>query len=127
MDEKNRFCPNCGKSILEKYRFCEWCGEKIEDYLPEHQRSDAAKSTPASDNQRTYATLPTRVPTKEKDNGLASMGCGVVLLAVGGIITWATYSAASGGGTYVVTTGLFIVGGIALLRGLWRWYESSNK
>jgi hypothetical protein len=44
---------------------------------------------------------------------------GIGLLVLGGIITLGTYSAASGGGTYVVTTGLFVVGGINLVRGIY--------
>lgn len=44
---------------------------------------------------------------------------GIGLLVLGGIITLGTYSAASGGGTYVMTTGLFVVGGINLVRGIY--------
>jgi uncharacterized membrane protein YedE/YeeE len=44
------------------------------------------------------------------------VGLGMVLL--GGIITGATYSAADPGGTYLVTTGLFLVGGLNTVRGL---------
>lgn len=44
---------------------------------------------------------------------------GLGMLLLGGVITASTYSAANAGGTYVVTTGLFAVGGINIARGLW--------
>lgn len=52
--------------------------------------------------------------------GLETLAAGVGLIVLGGIITAATYSAAAPGGTYIVTTGLFLVGGLTVLRGLWR-------
>ena len=52
--------------------------------------------------------------------GIKTLLIGVGFLVAGGVITAVTYSAASGGGTYVVTTGLFLVGAINVLRGLFR-------
>jgi hypothetical protein len=57
---------------------------------------------------------------KRKEGGKA-IGCGLLMIVVGGIITGITYAAAEGGGTYIVTTGLFIVGGITLIVGLYKW------
>ena len=51
------------------------------------------------------------------DNRPLMWGIGMVVL--GGIITLVTYATASGGGTYVITTGLFVVGGINLIRGIY--------
>ena len=58
--------------------------------------------------------------------GKKSMGCGLAMLIVGGLITGITYLAASGpgGGTYVVTTGLFIVGTITLIAGIIQYLRS---
>ena len=42
-------------------------------------------------------------------------------LALGAIITGITYSMASGGGHYVITTGLFAVGGIYIVYGLFKF------
>ena len=56
--------------------------------------------------------------------GLKSIGCGLLMLIVGGIVTAATYSAAEGGGTYIITVGLFIAGALSLLSGLWRLITS---
>lgn len=71
--------------------------------------------------QRVFAY---RSDLKRRDGG-KSIGCGLLMLIVGGIITGLTYSAASeGGGTYVVTTGLFLIGGITLLVGIYKWLTS---
>lgn len=43
----------------------------------------------------------------------------VGLLALGGIVTGITYSMASSGGTYTVTTGLFLIGGIYFCVAIW--------
>lgn len=64
-----------------------------------------------------------RSELKRKEGGKA-IGCGLLMLIVGGIITGVTYAAASGGGMYIVTTGLFIVGGITLIVGLYKWLTS---
>ncbi|MFQ5826521.1 MAG: hypothetical protein ACE5IA_04095, partial [Dehalococcoidia bacterium] len=60
----------------------------------------------------------------KRRGGGKQIGCGLLMLVVGGIITGITYAAASGGGAYIITTGLFIVGGINLLIGLYRWLTS---
>lgn len=41
------------------------------------------------------------------------------MLAVGGLITLSTYISAEPGDSYIVTTGLLLVGGISLIRGLY--------
>jgi curved DNA-binding protein CbpA len=64
-----------------------------------------------------------RSELKRKEGGKA-IGCGLLMLVVGGVITGVTYAAAEGGGIYVVTTGLFIVGGITLIVGLYKWLTS---
>jgi len=64
-----------------------------------------------------------RSELKRKEGG-KQIGCGLLMLVVGGIITGLGYAAASGGGTYLITTGLFIVGGITLIMGLYKWLTS---
>ena len=56
----------------------------------------------------------------QRETGCGSIGCGIVLAAIGGVITLGSYFIAQPGGTYIVTTGLFIGGGIAGLFGLFR-------
>jgi len=55
-----------------------------------------------------------------RKRGMKTVAMGVGFLLLGGVITAITYSAASGGGTYVVTTGLFLVGALTIAKGLWR-------
>lgn len=49
----------------------------------------------------------------------SSLSC-VGSLILGGIITGVAYSMASPGGTYVATTGLFLVGAISGVVAIWR-------
>lgn len=49
-------------------------------------------------------------------SGLSCIG----FLTLGGIITGITYSMAKPGGTYVATTGLFLVGAISGVVAIWR-------
>lgn len=61
---------------------------------------------------------------KEAKNGLLSSGLGCVgLLALGGIITGITYAMAGPGGTYVATTGLFLVGVVSGVVAVWRFAQ----
>jgi hypothetical protein len=57
----------------------------------------------------------------EAKSGLlySSLSC-VGFLTLGGIITGITYSLAEPGGTYVATTGLFLVGMISGVVAIWR-------
>ena len=49
---------------------------------------------------------------------------GVSFLAIGAIVTGITYSMASNGGSYVVTTGLFVLGVIYTFIGLFKFLSS---
>ena len=50
---------------------------------------------------------------------ITSLLYSLALLALGGIITRITYSLASPGGTYMVTSGLFLIGGIYFCVAIW--------
>ncbi|MGD1336130.1 hypothetical protein ACP6H1_27430 [Vibrio harveyi] len=52
--------------------------------------------------------------------GLQTIGFGVGLFALGGIISGITYAVAPGG-HYIVTTGLFFVGILTVLKGVWKF------
>lgn len=52
--------------------------------------------------------------------GLGNILIGFGIAFVGTVITFATYSAASGGGTYVVAYGAIIVGGLQFVMGLFQ-------
>ena len=49
---------------------------------------------------------------------------GIGVLALGAVVTGITYSMASGGGTYVVTSGLFAVGGIYVIIGVFKFLSN---
>lgn len=54
-------------------------------------------------------------------NSLAYSGIScVIFLALGGLITGITYSMADPGGSYTVTTGLFLVGALSGVVAIWR-------
>jgi hypothetical protein len=53
--------------------------------------------------------------------GIKNLGIGIALLILGVIVTIGTYMMADPGGTFMVTTGLFVVGGINMLIGLFRF------
>jgi hypothetical protein len=64
----------------------------------------------------------TAVPrASNRMGGLKNLGIGVVLLVLGFIVTLGTYMMADPGGTFMVTTGLFVIGGINMLIGLFRF------
>jgi hypothetical protein len=56
----------------------------------------------------------------ERKSGLLTMAVGVGFFILGGTVTAISYNATAPGGTYLVTTGLFIVGVLQFFRGLWR-------
>ncbi|MGD2152144.1 MAG: hypothetical protein PVG79_02675 [Gemmatimonadales bacterium] len=56
--------------------------------------------------------------TGDEGSGGKLMLIGVAMIIGGGIMTWMSYNAAGEGGSYVVTTGLFIGGAAILFRGL---------
>jgi hypothetical protein len=52
---------------------------------------------------------------------------GIGMLAVGGLITLSTYIGGEPGDSYVVTTGLLVVGGINLIRGLYLHLKPGSR
>jgi hypothetical protein len=55
------------------------------------------------------------------------MAIGGGVAVAGGLITLATYSAASGGGIYVVTWGALVFGGDQFLKGLYQYLTPSGQ
>jgi hypothetical protein len=58
--------------------------------------------------------------TEFRKSGKTTILIGAGMLGVGTLITAGTYSVASGGGHYVITSGLFLVGAWLVIKGLWR-------
>jgi hypothetical protein len=73
--------------------------------------------------QASGVAQPTTAPPKMSNRmgGMKNLGIGIVLLVLGVIVTAGTYMVAEPGGTFMVTTGLFVVGGINMLIGLFRF------
>jgi hypothetical protein len=57
-------------------------------------------------------------------NAKGLMLLGVGMAALGGLLTAATYSAASDGGTYYVFGGLMLFGGLNFVRGLYYYMRN---
>lgn len=53
-------------------------------------------------------------------NGSEMFFQGIAWMVLGAIVTGITYAMAAPGGTFMVTTGLFIVGGIYIIAGIFR-------
>ncbi len=64
------------------------------------------------------ANLKEAMQEQKRGRARKNIGFGAAWLVGGAVITAATYSAASGGGTYVVTWGAIIFGAIQMLAGL---------
>ncbi len=52
---------------------------------------------------------------------------GIGMLAVGGLITLSTYLSAAPGDNYLVTSGLLVVGGINLVRGVYLHLKPGSR
>ena len=53
-----------------------------------------------------------------RDEATKQMAIGAIICIIGIAVTWGTYSAAAGGGTYVVAWGAIVFGGWRFLRGM---------
>lgn len=54
----------------------------------------------------------------DEGSGKKLIAIGAAMLIGGGLLTCASYNAAGDGGSYIVTTGLFIAGAVLVFRGL---------
>jgi hypothetical protein len=106
----------CPRDVAEK------CLEAAAATLSEQQGSAHSSSAQLP---RAATTTPERSTAGNSSGVARSFGTtniliGLGLLMLGGLITGVSYSAAIGGGRYVITTGLFLVGGYQVLKGLYR-------
>ena len=86
-----------------------------DDILKHSRVTHKPTPTPVSVPRRTSSPRVLEARGKFIASLLYSLG----LLALGGIITGITYSLASPGGTYMVTSGLFLIGGIYFCVAIW--------
>ena len=113
------FCTNCGNKISEKSAFCTECGNPA---TLKNDRISSASQTPAPSSEeveQAYYYLLLIEQAKKTANIEIAKGIGWAVIGL--VITFITYSMASGGGTYFVFWGLVIYGAYIFLRGLfWR-------
>jgi hypothetical protein len=147
-------CPTCGGQVAFGTRFCGNCGVQLnwptQQYIQE-QRDDVMvslinfasekaaegkkRSEVADELTRMGVPYPVagevvkgvfehRSKLKRKEGGKA-MGCGLLMLIVGGVITLVSYRMAEGtGGMFFVMWGLIGIGVITMLVGFFRWLTS---
>ena len=84
---------------------------KIEQHLTQ-------RGVPAGDARTVVIQLQQMRSKAYRDEGIKQAAIGAVICIIGIAVTVGTYSAASGGGTYVVAWGAIIFGGWRFLRGL---------
>lgn len=86
--------------------------EVSEIFISEGMPKDIADSIAQRGEEAKHAAF--------RKEGQTTLLIGIGLTGLGIVITMASYNAASGGGSFIVTTGL-VVGGIWIaLKGLWR-------
>jgi uncharacterized membrane protein YvbJ len=103
-------CPGCKEYIASDATSCRFCHRPIDP-----QTRQAAVAAQEAEN-RSY----------RKKQSVKMMLLGLGLLTAGIIITGGTYTLAaysSGGGHFIMTWGLIIVGGLRFLQGLSGWVK----
>jgi len=132
-----RVCPACSAFNPSAAYRCTRCGRALSATTPVAElvaaqrlaaeraagqplgeRAVAGAGTAAS--VASVAPPPRRAHDETEDVSDEMIGLGVAMLVLGALITGITYAAAGGGGTYVITTGLFMVGVIRILQGIAR-------
>jgi len=101
-------CPNCKEYISSDAAECRFCHRPVD---PQMRQAAAASQEAEHRSQR-------------KSQSLKTMIIGLVLMVLGIVITAGTYAwaaSSSGGGRYVVTWGLIVVGGLRFFQGLAGW------
>lgn len=134
------FCGNCGKSVEEDSVFCEFCGAKINKTKPQQPVHKSEKTetptevlsenktkeeSPYSDEELRQIYYYSLLINQAKRTANAEMLKGIGWAALGGLITFITYTMASDGGTYFVLWGLVIYGAYVFFKGL--YYRLSPK
>jgi hypothetical protein len=94
--------------------------KKTNDDILQYARRTALTHKPTPTYMPSSASKRTSQRTLDaRASFLSSLLYSVGLLALGGIVTGITYAIADDGGTYFVTTGLFVIGGIYFCVSIW--------
>lgn len=96
---------------------------KIDDSILQHARSQSSEKQTSAEPAPRYVNSHVRKTSQRvldaRANFLSSLLYSLGLLALGGIVTGITYAVADDGGTYIVTTGLFVMGGLYFCVAIW--------
>lgn len=74
--------------------------------------------------ERAFAIAQTDLVSKEfekkqrKEKGKSQLVWGLLILGIGLVVTFASYSAASSGGTYIIAAGAIVIGAFKIFQGL---------
>jgi uncharacterized membrane protein YvbJ len=101
-------CPGCKEYISSDAASCRFCHRPIDA-----QTRQAASAAQAVENT-----------SYRKKQSLRTMVIGFVMMAIGLVITIGTFAWASSsprGGSYVVTWGLIVFGGVRVVQGFLGW------
>ena|SRR5690242_2672559 len=103
-------CPGCKEYISSDAASCRFCQRPLDP-----QTRQAAAAAQEVENRK-----------YRKQQSLKTMLVGLGILVVGLLITVGTYAAAASsprGGSYFVTYGLIVVGGLRFFQGLVGWLK----
>ena len=103
-------CPGCKEYIASDATSCRFCHRPID---PQTRQTAAAAWQAQNRDEATRSA---------RNNMLIGLGLAVVGIAIS-IGTYAAAASSRGGGRYVVTYGLIIVGGLRFVQGLLGWVK----
>ena len=106
-------CTNCGKTVDVDSKFCIHCGQKIDQTSPQ----SANKSEAQESRTTLFENNSELLRQAKRKEAIGEIVTGLLLLGIGGGITWYGYSSTSAGGTYTVFWGLIIYGAYRTLKG----------
>lgn len=78
------------------------------------------RGLPSAEAEAVYTRMAAFRAEARKAAAVEDFTKGIVALAIGGGVTWWTYSATAPGGRYLIMTGLLVVGCVYVVRGLAR-------
>lgn len=130
-----KYCSQCGGQLATNNKYCTHCGYKIkssanssaiQDIAPQNaaRQLKQAKGLVTRDSQgATAPIIATQRASVARSDFFRSLLISIGLLALAGVITGVSYSLAEPGGTYTVTTGLFLFGGINMLLTVTKFFQ----
>lgn len=148
------YCANCGEQTTSSNNFCTNCGHKISptkgrggahgSAISEMRTSKSNVQTSTSIRRGHHASVSNAELTAgahrrnrpeveaAKSEFLGSLLYSLALLVLGGVVSGLSYAFAEPGGTYYVTSGLLLFGGVYFLVAIykllkWTWVLASKR